>query len=213
MRTDWETRRDIIAFGAKVYLNGMAAATDGNISLRMHTDRIMITSSGTSLGSLNANDLVYMDMDGNRLDYSCNPSSELPMHLLIYRQRPDINAIIHAHPPYATAFTLAGIPMSEPILPEVVIMMGAIPTATYATPSTEESAEVIRPLIKNHDVILLDHHGAVTCGKTLDDAYLKMEKLEHAAKTILAAKSLGNASPLSEDKLSKLMTLKDKTGY
>lgn len=213
MITDWETRRDIVAFGTKIYRNGMAAATDGNISMRMYTDRIMITPAGTSLGFLNANDLVYMDIDGNRLEYNCIPSSELPMHLEIYRQRSEINAIIHAHPPYATAFTLANITLSEPILPEVVVMMGEIPTANYATPSTEESAEAIRPLIKNHDVILLDHHGAVACGKTLGEAYFKMEKLEHAAKTILAAKSLGDITPLNEEELSKLMALKNRSNY
>ena len=213
MKTDWEARRDIIACARKVYDKGIVAATDGNISCRMMTDRIMITPSGTSFANLSTNELVYVDTDGNILNYGQKPSSELPMHLEIYRQRPMVNAIIHAHPPFATALTLTGESLANPILPEVVMMFGEIPTAPYATPSTQESADSIRHYIKDHDAILLDHHGAVTYGESLEEAFYKMEKLEHAAKTILAARSIGTPKVLDEEQLSKLRDLKKDTDY
>jgi L-fuculose-phosphate aldolase len=213
MKTDWETRRDIVACARQVYDAGIVAATDGNISHRMMTDRIMITPSGTSFANLNTDTLAYVDLDGNILNFDHKPSSELPMHLEIYRQRPDVNAVIHAHPPFATALTLTGHSLEEPILPEVVMMFGGIPTAPYATPSTQESAESIRHLIKDHQAILLDHHGAVTYGGSLENAFHKMEKLEHAAKTILAAKSLGTPKTLDENQLSKLKELKHNSDY
>lgn len=212
IKTEWETRRDIVNCAKRAFNRGLVAATDGNISIRMDVDRVMITPGGTSFAHLNAGELAYVDINGTLLDYSCKPSSELPMHLEIYRQRPDIQAIIHAHPPYSTAFTVAGMSMATPVLPEVIVMLGAVPTAEYATPSTTESAEVIRELIKSHDVILLDHHGAVTCGETLDEAYYKMDKLEHAARTMLAANSLGSVNPLSEDNINKLQRFKKKPG-
>ncbi len=211
LKTDWETRRDIIACAKRAFDRGLVAATDGNISVRMDIDRVMITPGGTSFAHLNAGELAYLDINGNLLDYTYKPSSELPMHLEIYRQRPDIQAIIHAHPPYSTAFTVAGMSMATPVLPEVVVMLGAVPTAEYATPSTTESADVIRDLIKKHDVILLDHHGAVTCGETLDEAYFKMDKLEHAARTMLAANSLGAINPLTEDNIKKLQIFKKRS--
>jgi L-fuculose-phosphate aldolase len=213
MKTDWEARRDIIACARQVYDKGIVAATDGNISYRMITDRFMITPSGTSFANITTDELAYVDIDGNILNFEQKPSSELPMHLEIYRQRPDVNAVIHAHPPFATALTLTGNSLADPILPEVVMMFGKIPTAPYATPSTQESAESIRPLIKEHDAILLDHHGAVTYAESLDVAYYKMEKLEHAAKTVLAAKSLGTPKILDENQLRKLKDLKQNSDY
>ena len=213
MKTEWETRRDIVAIARRVYNVGIVAATDGNISYRIMTDRVMITPSGTSFSNLNTDSLAYVDLEGNILSYQYKPSSELPMHLEIYRQRPDVNAIIHAHPPYATALTLSGYSLEDPILPEVVMMFGKIPTAPYATPSTKESAESIRPLIKDHQAILLDHHGAVTYGTSLEEAFHKMEKLEHAAKTILAATSLGSPKKLDETQLSKIKDLGKQSDY
>jgi L-fuculose-phosphate aldolase len=213
IKSDWETRRDIVKCAKRAFESGLVAATDGNISVRMSIDRVMITPSGTSFSQLSPGEMAYVDTEGHQLDYAYRPSSELPMHLEIYRQRPEISAIIHAHPPYTTAFTVAGLSLATPVLPEVFVMCGRIPTASYATPSTTESAEVIRDLIKDHDVILLDHHGAVTCGRDLDEAYFKMEKLEHAAKTMIAANSLGNILPLSAENLKKLEPFKKKSDY
>jgi L-fuculose-phosphate aldolase len=213
MKSDWETRRDIVAYAKQVYDKGMVAATDGNVSYRLMTDRIMITPSGTSFATLTTDTLAYVDLDGNILNFEYKPSSELPMHLDIYKQRPDINAIIHAHPPFATALTLTGHSLTDPILPEVVMMFGKIPTAPYATPATQESANSIRYLIKDHDAILLDHHGAVTYSASLQDAFHKMEKLEHAAKTILAAKSIGTPKALDENQLSRIKELGHNSDY
>jgi len=211
MKTDWEARREIVAFGAKVYRKGLVAATDGNISLRIFEDRIMITPSGSCLGSLNIEDLAYVDMSGQLLAGRIKPSSELPMHIEIFRKRPDVSAIIHAHPPLATAFTVAGKSISQPVLPEVFVMFGQIPVAPYAPPSTPESVQAISGLIEKNDVILLDHHGAVTVGKSLDEAFLKMEKLEHTASTLLAAEQLGQITPLSAAEIEKLKQLYGKT--
>ena len=199
----------MVSVARRLYEKGLVAATDGNISFRIQSDRILISSAGSSLGNLSPEDLAYVDLQGNRLQFSQHPSSELPMHLEVYRQRPEINAVIHAHPPYATAMTLTGRSLSDPILPEVVVMFGNIPTADYATPSTVESAEVIQPYVKDHDVILLDHHGAVAYSKELEDAFQKIEKLEHAAKTISIAHSLGPVISLNEEQLNKLRNLKD----
>jgi L-fuculose-phosphate aldolase len=211
VKTDWEARRDIVATARQVYKAGIVAATDGNISHRMMTDRVMITPTGKSFANLNTDEMSYVDLDGNILNFDHKPSSELPMHLEIYRQRPEINAVIHAHPPFATAFTITGNSLSDPILPEVVMMFGEIPTAPYATPATQESADSIRHLVKDYDAILLDHHGAVTCGETLDEAYYKMDKLEHAARTMLAANSLGAINPLTEDNIEKLQKFKKRS--
>ncbi len=213
MFTDWEARRQIVSFGKKTYEKGLVAATDGNISVRMMSDRFMITPSGVPLSDLDLNDLVYVNLDGQVLQGRKKPSSELPMHLEIYRQRPEMNAVIHAHPPTTVAFTIAGETFIQPVLPELVVLFGEIPIATYATPATEESANSIRDLIPNNDVIVLDHHGAVTVGKSLDDAFAKMEKLEHSSITLLAAKQIGRINPLEPSDVRKLEKMRKEKGY
>lgn len=210
MKTDWEIRREICLFGKKVYDKGFVAATDGNISMRLMTNRLMITPSASCLGDLNVNDLAYVDLNGQILQSNCKPSSELPMHLEIYRNRSDINAIIHTHPVNATSFTVAGETFSQPVLPELILGIGDVPIAKYATPSTRESAIVISELIKNHDVIILDHHGVVTIGNTLQEAFFKLERLEHAASTLLAAKQLGSINPLNPSDIKKLHEIREK---
>lgn len=204
MKTDWEARRELTAYGKKVYQSRLVAAMDGNISIRIFTDRFLITPSGSCLGALNIEDLVYVDREGQTLVGRIKPSSELPMHLEIYKKRPDVFAIIHAHPPLATAFTIAGKSISDPVIPEVFVQFGKIPVAPYAPPSTKESVEMISKIISNHDLILLDHHGAVAVGKSLEEAFLKMEKLEHTAATLIAAEQLGQITPLSQADLENL---------
>ena len=210
MKTDWEIRREICRYGKMVYDKGFVAATDGNISMRMMTNRLFITPSASCLGDLNVNELAYVDFNGHVLQSNCNPSSELPMHLEIYKKRPEINAIIHTHPAHSTAFTVAGESFEQPVLPELILGIGDVPIAKYATPSTHESAVVISELIKNHDVIILDHHGVVTVGINLQEAFYKLERLEHAASTLLAAKQLGNINPLNPSDIKKLHEIKQK---
>jgi L-fuculose-phosphate aldolase len=211
--TDWEVRCHIVSIGKKLYEHRLVAATDGNISVKMKADKIIISPGGHCLGTLDFNHMVHVDNNGKRTSGELEPSSELPMHLEIYHQRPDVNAVIHAHPPITTAFTLVGENLSDPVLPEVILFFGEIPVAPYATPSTVESANSISGLIKNHDVIVLDHHGAVTVGETLKDAYYKMEKLEQSANILYAAKQLGKIKPLSDEDLKKLLSLKAEYNY
>jgi L-fuculose-phosphate aldolase len=211
--TDWEIRRQIVSIGKKLYDRELVAATDGNISYKVKSDKIIITPGGHCLGTMDFNHMVHVDSSGEHSSSELEPSTELPMHLEIYKQRPDVNAVIHAHPPITTAFSLVGGNISEPVLPEVILFFGEIPTAPYATPSTQESALSISKLIKQHDVIVLDHHGAVTVGDSLKDAYCKMEKLEQSAKILFAARQLGTIKPLSDENLSKLLSLKAKYNY
>lgn len=213
MLTDWEVRRQIVSIGKKLYDRGLVAATDGNISFKLKADKIIITPGGHCLGTLDFNHMVHVDGDGKHSSGELEPSSELPMHLEIYKQRPDINAVIHAHPTITTAFTLAGVDLSEPVLPEVILFFGEIPVAPYATPSTIESAQSITGLIQKNDVIVLDHHGAITVGDTLKDAFCKMEKLEQSAKILYAAKQLGEIKPLSQEDLTKLLSLRAQYNY
>jgi len=208
MLTDWEIRRGIVAYGRRFYDAGLVAANDGNISVRIMGDRLMITPSGSALGNLNVENLVYVDLSGQVLSGRMKPSSELPMHLAIYRKRPDVSAIIHTHPPVSTAFSVARISLSEPVLPEVILGFGDIPIAPYATPGTPEGAQILDTIIDTHDVVILDHHGAVAVGATLEEAYQKMERLEHTAKTLLAAHQLGGVSVLPDEEVEKLKTLR-----
>jgi L-fuculose-phosphate aldolase len=207
MYTDWEIRRNILSYGKRVYEMGFVAATDGNISVRTMNNRLMITPSGVALGKMNSEELIYVDFEGRTLQGRRKPSSELPMHIMIYKQRLDVQAIIHTHPPIATAFSVAGKSLSQPVLPEVVLMFGEIPVASYATPSTIESAYAVKNLILDHDIIILDHHGAVSIGSSLEDAFLKLEKLEQTAKTLIAAKQLGEVLPLSTEEINKLVKI------
>lgn len=204
MITDWEIRRDISFFGKKVYGKGFVAASDGNISVRVMGDRLMITPCGSCLGSLDLNDLVYLDLDGNLLSGGSQPSSELHVHLEVYRKRQDINAVIHAHPPVTTAFSVAGETIPADILPEIKVIFGNIPTARYATPGTKEAAEAVSSLITDHDIVVMDHHGVLSLGISLEDAYFKLEKLEHYASTLLAAKKIGRIEPLDPEEIKKL---------
>jgi L-fuculose-phosphate aldolase len=213
LMTDWEVRRQIVAFGKKLYDQNLVAATDGNISVRMKADKIIMTPGGHCLGTLDFNHMVHLNSRGETTSGDLTPSSELPLHVGIYYERPDVHAIIHAHPPIATAFTLTGEKFMIETLPEAILLFGEIPVAPYATPSTKESADSIRGLVKDHDAVLLDHHGAVTVGETLSDAYCRMEKLEQIAYTLFCAKQIGNVIPLSESNLKKLEELKAQIKY
>lgn len=198
---------EIIEIGRRVYDKGLAAGTDGNISCRSTSGRILITGSGTGLGELEPDDIISVDFNGEVRSGKRKASSELPMHLAAYNLRPDVNAVIHAHPPVATGLSVAGLTLDRPVIPEIVMTLGKIPTAPYATPSTEEGARSITGLIADHDAVLLDHHGAVTVGKTLKEAFYKMEKVEYAAKVILIADRMGEVIELTPEQISKLRDL------
>ncbi|MBW7863377.1 MAG: class II aldolase/adducin family protein [Candidatus Hydrogenedens sp.] len=203
--TDKEARAAVCEAGRRLYAKNLVAATDGNISVRLGRDRYICTPSGVSKGFMTPEMLVVADGKGNKIRGGGKVTSEFFTHLAAYEERPDIGAVVHAHPAYATALTLAGISMTDAVVPEVIMTLCAIPTTAYATPGCAEGADVVRPWIRDYDAILLDRHGAVTVGKTVFEAYLKMEKLEHTAQVLYAAHCLGRVRTLHTDMVEKLM--------
>lgn len=189
-------REELIGVCRRLDEAGLVAATDGNVSCRLGDDRILITPSGACKGELSPLDLVLVDLhNGSIVAGQGRASSESRMHFLVYRRRPDVGAVVHAHPPMLTAYTLAGRPFRADVLPEVWLTIGPVPTAPYAPPTTEELASSIGPLIEHHQAILLERHGSVTFGRNLKEAYLHLEKLEHAAHTLFYSRLLAGKSP------------------
>jgi L-fuculose-phosphate aldolase len=204
MRSEFELRREIVEIGRRLWQRGYVAANDGNISARVG-DRILVTPTGRSKGFLKPQDIVEVAGSGTRISGDLEPTSELRMHLAVYRARRDVGAVVHAHPPSATGFAVAGVPMAQCILPEVILTLGDVPLASYATPSTEEVARSIQDYVGRFNAMLLRNHGALTLGKDLEEAYFRMETVEHFAEITLAAKALGGASPLSQEDVRKLL--------
>jgi len=207
-----QLKSDIIEVGRRLYQNGFISSTDGNISIRIDEKRIIATASGVNKGALKRSDLVVVDRRGKRLQGGKEPSSELAMHLYIYDQRPEIAAVVHAHPPYCTGFAAAGIPLDRCVLPEIILTIGAVPLASYATPSTPEVIESLRTFIPECDAVMLANHGAVTLGKDVMDAYWKLERIEHAAKISYIARTLGGEKVLPKEEVQKLVDIREKSG-
>lgn len=210
-------REEVVRVCRMMWEKGFVAASDGNVSVRLGKQRLLTTPSGVSKGFLSAADVVLIDMDGNPVGSAARgakppkPSSEILLHLEVYRQRPDVEAVVHAHPPLAIAFTIAGISLTQCVLPEVIINLGSVPTTAYATPSSPEGPAVIRELIRCHDALIIDRHGSVTVGKSLFDAYMKLEKVEHLAHVTLAARQLGRVSELPPEEVRKLIAARRKS--
>lgn len=181
-------------------------SNDGNISCRLDDNRLIITPSGIYKADLQPDDLIVMDMEGAVLqcEPGLRPTSETLLHLEAYHQRADISAVLHAHPLYATALTITGLPFPIDLISEVLLTLGDVPTAVYATPGTVDMALAIRALIRNHNTILLSHHGSLSVGKTLIDALIDLERLEHAAQSYALAANLGNIIPLPEGEIPRL---------
>jgi L-fuculose-phosphate aldolase len=209
MSIQQQLKENIVCICRMLHRKNYLAATDGNVSVRLG-DRLLITPSGVNKGIMEADQILTVDFDGRVLEGTGRPSSEIRMHTLAYELRPDIAAVVHAHLPYATGCTLAGIDLLEPILPEVVITLGGIPTAPYATPGTEEVPEAIRGFVGAYDALLLSRHGAMTVGRDVVDAYNKMEKLEHTARVVLAARLQGPVTPLPPAEVEKLREIGKK---
>ena len=204
MARERKNRLEIVQFGRMLHENGFVAATDGNLSVRLDDGRLLVTPTCLSKGRMRASDMVIVDMDGKRLAGKRRVSSELAMHLLIYRLRPDVRGIVHAHPPTATGFAASGYDLNRPLVCEVVVGLGSIPLARYGTPGTPELTEALEPLIPHHDAILMANHGVVTFGSSLEVAYMRMETVEHFAKIALVTHLLGNEQPLGEKEVEKL---------
>jgi L-fuculose-phosphate aldolase len=210
MASERKHRQAIVQFGRQLHGNGYVAATDGNLSVRLDENRLLVTPTCMSKGSMRPADMVIVDMDGNRLAGKRRVSSEIGMHLLIYRMRPDVQGVVHAHPPTATGFAASGFELSRPLVCEVVVGLGSIPLARYGTPGTAELTEALEPLIPGHDAILMANHGVVTFGSSLENAYMKMETVEHFAKIALVAHLLGHEQPLGEKEVEKLFAVRDR---
>jgi L-fuculose-phosphate aldolase len=200
-------RQDIVEIGKRVYNRGFVAANDGNLSIKISENRLLITPAGVSKGFLSPEDIILCDMSGKKVEGSSEPSSEILLHLQVYRQRSDVWGVVHAHPPYATSFAVAGVPLTECILPEVVISIGRIPLAPYATPSTAGLAQSVVPMLPRHNAMLLANHGTLTIGSDIYQAYYLLERVEHLAKISLFARQLGGAHPLTQKDLADLARL------
>ncbi len=211
-RTEIELRRKVSEICHRMYEKDFVVATDGNVSVRLGKNRFLTTPSGLCKGEVTSEQLIVTDLLGKRVSGKLNPSSEIRMHLCAYRERPDVMAVIHAHPPIATAFSIAGVSLAKCILTEVVFTMGVIPTTRYATPTTEEGPEVILDYIGDYDAFILDRHGTLTVGDSLQSAYYKLEKVEHAALVTLLARQLGSVNLLNKDQINRLLKLREKFG-
>lgn len=203
-------REDICEVGRRLYRHGYIAAMEGNISIRLSDDEVMGTPAGVCKGYLTPDLIVTCDMQGNKLEGALRVSTEIQMHLAVYRARPDARAVVHAHPPKSTGFAVAGVPLNKAVLAEVVVTLGCVPLASYATPSTKELAESVDRLVRTSDGLLLSNHGALTVGKDVYDAYFKMEVIEHFAEISLISRQLGGERLLPRSEVSRLLDLRQK---
>lgn len=214
LATERDLRLAIIEVGRLCYSQGLMPANNGNISVRMGEDRIVITPSTLCKGRMDPDDLLVIDLDGRVLKADSRKkrriSSETPMHLEAYRQRPDIRAVIHAHPAHATALTVAGISLPDDVLPELLEGLGPVPTTDFATPSSDENAIAIRKHIVSHDAVLIRNHGAITVGRDLEDAFINLERIEHVARVVVLALGFGDISRLPQEMIAKLHDLRRK---
>src|SRR5262245_11468428 len=212
MSAEEQIRADIVEAGRRMYAHGYVASNDGNISARLDDRRLITTPKSVSKGFMTPDMMVIVDYEGRKISGDRDPSTELPMHLEVYRNRPDVSAVVHAHPPLATGFAVAGIPLTRAVLAEVITTLGSIPIAAYGTPSTAELPEAVRKYIKAHDGMLLANHGAVTCGPDVMAAYYKMETIEHFATISLVARMLGREHLISREEVERLQGLRGMYG-
>ena len=209
-----QLRADIVEVGRRLWVRGYVASNDGNISVRVGPDRLLMTPANVSKGFMTPDMMVVTDLQGQLISGAPGrkPSSEILMHLVVYRERPDINAVVHSHPPLSTGFAVAGIPLDRAVLAEVVTTLGAIPIAEYGTPSTSELATTVAPYVRAHDGLLLANHGALALGADLFAAYYKMETIEHFARISLVARMLGREHLLSREEVERLQALRGRYG-
>jgi len=212
MSTESALRADIVEVGRRMYARGYTASNDGNISARLGADRLLMTPKSVCKGFMTPDMMCVTDLEGRKLQGDRDPSSEMLMHLEVYRQRPDVQAVVHAHPPIATGFAVAGIPLDRAVLAEVLTTLGSVPIAEYATPSTRELPAAVAKYIKAHDGMLLANHGALTAGADLFSAYYKMETIEHFAKISLVARLLGRENLISREEVMRLQQLRGTYG-
>jgi len=208
--SDHESRLEILRFGKLLHEGGLTAATDGNISVRLNEASVLITPTCISKGMMSTEDLLVVDMHGRKISGYRDVTSEIGMHMTIYRMRPDVHAIVHAHPPTATGFAACGLALDQALISEVLLSLGSVPLARYATPGTSELSEALEPFIPDHDAVLMANHGVVTYGCDLIQAYMNMETVEHFAKIALVVRQLGCEHPLGADQVNKLHEMRQR---
>ena len=215
---EFQQRQEIVKIGRLMYEKGFISSSDGNISARLGRDRLLITPSGLHKGFLDPGELVIVDLEGKQTgtrsisNRHLKPTSELPLHLEAYRQRPDIGAVVHAHPPITIALSIAGIPMADCLLPEVIVFLGLIPTTEYATPSSTESIQAIQDLIRGHDALVLQRHGSMTVGDSVMQAFMRLETVEQNARIAFMLAQLGIRNLLPAEEIVKLLKQRSELG-
>ena len=207
-----KARKLIVEIGKLLYERSYVVASDGNVSIRLDENRVLATPTMTCKGRMTEEDLAITDLEGNPLSDK-KASSELAMHTLIYKMRPDIKAVCHAHPPHGTAFAVAGFAIDAPILSEVILTLGCVPLTDYGTPSTNELTDAMKPFVAHHNALLMANHGAVAYGEDLWQAFDRLETLEHTAKIAILSRALGGANDLPKDAIEKLIKIREKAGY
>ncbi len=214
MVSEFEIKKQICDIGKRIYDRGMVAANDGNISVKISDNEFLCTPTGVSKGFMTPEYICKVDANGNVLQAngSFKPSSEIKMHMRVYRERPDVQSVVHAHPVYATSFAIAGIPLTQPIMPEAVIALGCVPIAEYGTPSTEEIPDAVSKYLQHFDAVLLENHGALSYSDSLLAAYHKMESLEFYAQLLFQAKMLGGPKELSNQQVQRLYEIRKQFG-
>ncbi|CAG9606419.1 class II aldolase/adducin family protein [Pseudoneobacillus rhizosphaerae] len=212
MISEIKLKSQVCEIGKRIYEKGFVASNDGNISVRIDEDTFLVTPTGVSKGFMTPEMLIKVDGDGNLLEGERKPTSEIKMHLRVYKERPEIKSVVHVHPPYATAFAIAGVPLDQATMPESIVTLGTIPIAEYGTPSTDELASAISPFILNHNGALLENHGALTWGENLDQAYFLMESLEFCAKVNWIARQMNGDRELNTTNVDRLLEIKRHLG-
>jgi L-fuculose-phosphate aldolase len=203
-------RREIVVVCRRLYERGLIAGPDGNVSVRIAADRILVTPAGMSKVDVQEHDLVELTLDGQHVRGTRRASSEVAMHLRAYRRRTDVHAVVHAHPPVATGFAVAGESFAACVLPEMIFQVGWVPLVPYATPGSEALADRFEPFLANHDAFLMANHGATTLGPSLVVAHQRMESLEHTARILLAARALGRVNTLAPRDVDALVAAREK---
>ena len=212
MRLEYQVKQDIVEVGRRIYNLGFVASNDGNITVRINDNEVLTTPTGVSKGFMTPDMIIKVNMKGEVISGKLKPSSELKMHLDVYNNRPDVRSVVHAHPPTATGFAVAGIPLDRFVLPEIIISLGSIPIARYGTPSTDEIPLAVREYLQDHDAFLLANHGALTVGTDAFNAFYKMESMELFAKISFTARTLGRERELDSQQVTKLMEVREKLG-
>lgn len=214
MVSEFEIKKEICEIGKRIYDRGMVASNDGNISVKLNDNEFLCTPTGVTKGFMTPEYICKVDKNGNVIQANGNfkPSSEIKMHMRVYKERPDVKSVVHAHPMYATAFAIAGIPLTQPIMPEAVIALGCVPIAEYGTPSTDEIPDAVSKYLQHYDAVLLENHGALAFSDSLLSAYHKMESVEFYAQLLFLSRQLGGPKELSNSQVERLYEIRRQFG-